>query len=99
MRKTVAFAIALLSLALPVGIHARREAAARAKEVAVNQGSFQVRASGLLGTTVAVYDGNRIANAAFDYDLVENHREALLQLGFSGVHVETATGQTLDRPL
>ena len=76
-----------------------RRAKRRAAEVAVAEGSIRIQASGVLKTTVSVYDGNDIANAGFDFDLVENHRDALRQLGFASVHVETAAGQTLDRPL
>ena len=71
----------------------------RAAEVAVIAGSIKIQASGVLNTTVSVYDANDIANAGFDFDLVENHRDALRELGFSSVHVRTAAGQTLDRPL
>ena len=71
----------------------------RVKEVTAAYGSITIRATGFLNTTVDVYDENHIANAGFDYDLIENHRDALRQLGFSQVHVETATGQSLDRRL
>jgi hypothetical protein len=71
----------------------------RAHEVTAVDGSIKVTAGGMLNTTVDVYDANRIANAAFDVDIVENHRDALRQLGFSAIHVQTATGQTVDKPL
>lgn len=71
----------------------------RAEEVTAVDGSIKITAGGMLNTTVNVYDDNRIANAAFDYDIVENHRDALRQLGFSAIHVQTATGTTLDKPL
>lgn len=71
----------------------------RAQEVTAVEGSIKITAGGVLNTTVDVYDGNRIANAGFDFDIVENHRNALRQLGFSAIHVQTATGQTLDKPL
>jgi len=85
--------------ALAAGVWASKRAQRRAHEVASEAGSIKVRASGILNTTIDVYDANDIANAAFDYGLVENHREALLRLGFSDVHIETAKGQTLDKPL
>ena len=100
MRKKTAILAAIFALnALAVGSWAAQRAQRRAKEVAVLEGSIKIKAAGLLNTTLDVYDGNDIANAGFDFDLVENHREALLELGFSSVHIETATGQTLDRPL
>ncbi|HEY6466016.1 MAG TPA: hypothetical protein VIY69_08500 [Candidatus Acidoferrales bacterium] len=71
----------------------------RAQEVTAVDGSIKVTAGGVLNTTVDVYDDNRIANAAFDFDIIENHRDALRHLGFSAIHVQTATGQTLDKPL
>lgn len=71
----------------------------RAEEVRAVDGSIKITAGGVLNTTVDVYDANRIGNAAFDFDLVENHRDALRELGFSAIHVRTATGQTLDKPL
>ena len=85
--------------ALAAGVWASGRAQRRAKEVTSETGSIQIHAGGLLSTTIDVYDGNDIANAGFDYDLVENHREALLELGFTNVHIETAKGQTLDKPL
>lgn len=71
----------------------------RAQEVRAVDGSIKITAGGMLNTTVNVYDGNDIANARFDFDIVENHRDALRQLGFSAIHVQTAAGQTLDKPL
>jgi hypothetical protein len=71
----------------------------RADEVRAVDGSIKITAGGVLNTTVDIYDGNRISNATFDFDLVENHRDALRQLGFLAIHVQTATGQTLDEPL
>ena len=89
--------IAIVGVA--TGTWALRRAKRRAAEVAVVAGSIKIQATGLLNTTVSVYDANDIANAGLDFDLVENHRDALRQLGFSFVHVQTAAGQTLDRSL
>ncbi len=100
MRKAIATVACLFGLnALAAGVWASGRAQHRAQEIASETGSIKIRASGLLNTTIDVYDTNDIANAAFDYDLVENHREALLGLGFSNVHIQTAKGQTLDKPL
>jgi hypothetical protein len=53
----------------------------------------------LLNTTVDIYDTNDIAKAANDFALVEDHRDALKALGFTMVHIKTATGETINRPL
>jgi uncharacterized protein (DUF2384 family) len=100
MRKIMAIGIAVLAVNLvPAGMWTAHRAQSRAREVAVEEGSITVRAAGVLNRTVDVYDSNRIAKAALDYELIEDHREALQNLGFSTVHIETATGETLDRPL
>jgi hypothetical protein len=93
-------AVGILVLnAFVVGGWAAKKSQRRAKEVTEVDGSIKITAGGVLNTTVYVYDSNGIANAGFDYDLVEDHRDALRQLGFSAVHVDTVTGQSLDRPL
>lgn len=100
MRKRIGIAIAVLGLGLlAAGAWVAHRSHQRAQKIAVLDGSIKVTAGGMLNTTVDVYDGNDIARAAFDYDLVENHRVALQQLGFSSVHVQTAAGQALDKPL
>jgi hypothetical protein len=99
-KRIIGIGIGVLALnALVAGAWAANRSQRRAKEITEVDGSIKITAGGVLNTTVDVYDGNDIANAGFDFDLVENHREALRQLGFSAVHVETAAGQTLDRPL
>jgi|HubBroStandDraft_1064217.scaffolds.fasta_scaffold418167_1 hypothetical protein len=100
MRKIISIAVVGLAIgALAAGTWSADRSQRRAKEIAANEGSVRIKASGVLHTTVDVYDANDIAKAAFDFDLVEDHREALRQLGFTTVHVKTATGETLDRPL
>jgi hypothetical protein len=100
MRKTIGIALIILSSgAVALGAHAADQSQRRAKEIASNIGSIQIHATGKLNTIISVYDSNDIANAAFDYDLVENHRDALLKLGFKSVHVRTAKGETLDKAL
>jgi hypothetical protein len=100
MRRTAAVAAGVLAVsALGAGAWAGNGSRRRAEEITSLEGSIEIKPSGVLNTTVDVYDGNDIANAGFDFDLVENHREALRQLGFISVHIETATGQTLDKPL
>jgi hypothetical protein len=102
MPKRIAIAAVICVCALigsVVGAGTMRRANRRAAEVTMVDGSIKVQASGMLNTTVSVYDDNDIANAGFDFDLIENHRDALRQLGFSSVHVQTAAGQTLDKPL
>lgn len=100
MPKKIVISVALCAvIGLATVTWAIRRANRRASEVGMAEGSIKIQASGVLNTTVSVYDSNHIANAGFDFDLVENHRDALRQLGFSSVHVETATGQSLDRPL
>jgi hypothetical protein len=94
----IAIGVLVLSV-LAAGVWASDKSQRRAKEITSVEGSIKIKASGVLNTTVDVYDENDIANAGFDYDLIEDHRDALRQLGFTAVHVETATGQTLDRPL
>jgi hypothetical protein len=100
MRKISGTAIGVLAIsAIAAGTWAADRSQQRAKEIAANEGSIKIKASGVLNTTVDVYDGNDIAKAAFDLALVQDHREALRQLGFTAVHIKTATGETLDRPL
>jgi hypothetical protein len=100
MRKGVTIMVAAAGfVALAAGAWVAHRSYQRAQKIAVLAGSIKVTAGGVLNTTVDVYDSNDIARAAFDYDLVENHRGALQQLGFSTVHIQTATGQTLDKPL
>lgn len=95
----VAAAIVALNAMACVCWIAAYQSQRRAQEVRAVEGSIQVTAGGVLNTTVEVYDANDIANAAFDFDIVEDHRDALRQLGFSAIHIHTATGQTLDKPL
>jgi hypothetical protein len=100
MRKTIGILAVIATMnALALGAWAADKSQRRAKEVESSTGSIKIHATGVLNTVVSVYDANDIANAGFDYDLVENHRDALLQLGFIAVHVETAKGETLDKPL
>lgn len=101
MQKPARIAVAIVALnVLAAGCWiAAYRSQRRAQEVKAVDGSIKITAGGVLNTTVNVYDGNSIANAAFDFDLVENHRDVLRQLGFSAIHVQTATGQTLDQPL
>src|SRR5690349_3358977 len=84
MRKIMAIGVAVLAVNLvPAGMWTAHRAQSRAREVAVEEGSITVRAAGVLNKTVDVYDSNRIAKAALDYELIEDHREALQNLGFS----------------
>ena len=100
MRKTIQIAIGVLALgAMTAGSWAADQSQRRAKEIACSQGSIKVKASGMMNTTVDVFDENNIAKAQLDFELVEDHREALRQLGFTTVHIKTATGETLERPL
>jgi hypothetical protein len=100
MRKTIGIALLIIaSVALAAGAHAADQSQRRAKEIASNIGSIKIHATGQLNTVISVYDSNDIANADYDYGLIENHRDALLKLGFKAVHVRTAKGETLDRPL
>jgi hypothetical protein len=100
VRKIIGIALAVLAInAFAAGTWTANRSQRRAKEVAAVNGSIKIKASGVLNTTVELYDANNIANAGFDYDLIEGHRDALRDLGFTAVHIETATGQKLDRPL
>jgi hypothetical protein len=85
--------------ALAAGVLASDRSERRAKEVTENIGSIKVRAGGRMNTTVEVTDDNQIANAEFDFEIIEDHRDALRQLGFTTVHVQTANGQSLDKRL
>lgn len=85
--------------AFAAGCWAGYRAQRRADEIAVVDGSFKITAEGMFNTTVNVYDRNDIANATFDFEIIEGHHDALRALGFTSVHVQTATGQTLDKPL
>jgi hypothetical protein len=85
--------------AIAAGTWAADRSQRRAKEIAVSEGSFKIRAGGVFNTTVEILDTNDVASANSDYGLVEDHRDALRQLGFVAVHIETAKGETLDRPL
>jgi hypothetical protein len=100
MRKTIGIALIILSSgAVALGAHAADQSQRRAREIASDIGSIKIHATGRLNTVVSVYDSNDIAKADFDYDLIENHRDALLKLGFKAVHVQTAKGETLDKAL
>jgi hypothetical protein len=101
MRKTMGMALGVAALAaITMGASAAdRSAQRRAREIAASEGSIRIKASGVLNRTVDIYDANDIAKAANDFALVEDHREALKALGFTTVHVKTATGETLNRPL
>jgi hypothetical protein len=100
MRKSIAVALVILAVnVLAAGAWAADRSQRRAKEINALDGGITIKAGGVLNTTINVYDTNDIANAGFDYDLIENHHDALRQLGFTSVHVETAKGQKLDLPL
>lgn len=100
MRKTTAIITVIIAFnALAVSVWATNGSKRRAKEVTADNGSIKISAGGVLNTTVNIYDGNDIAKAALDYDLIESHRAALQQLGFRTVRVQTARGETLERPL
>jgi hypothetical protein len=100
MRKGVIilFVIATMNV-LAAGAWAANGSQRRAKEITSAEGSFKIRAGGVLNKTVEVYDGNDIGKADLDFGIIEDHRDAFLQLGFASVHVKTAKGETLDRPL
>jgi hypothetical protein len=100
MRKLIAMTVGVAAFgALAAGVLASDRSQRRAKEVAEDIGSIKVRAGGKLNTTIEVTDDNPIANAEFDFEIVEDHRDALRQLGFTTVHVRTANGQSLNKPL
>ena len=100
MRKTAAILTAIIALnALAACRWAADRSERRRKQVTADNGSIQISAGGVLNTTVVVHDENDIAKAILDYELIEDHRAALAQLGFTAVHVETASGEKLDRPL
>jgi hypothetical protein len=100
MRKTVGVLAAVIAVnALAAGAWAADRSERRAKAIGADNGSIKIHAGGVLNTTVYVYDENDIAKATLDYGLIEDHREALRQLGFTAVHVETARGEKLDQPL
>ena len=101
MRKTVAIITAIITVnALAACAWGAANASQRrAKEITANNGSIKIKAGGVLNKTVIVYDGNDIAKAELDYELIEDHHAALQQLGFTTVRVETARGEKLERPL
>jgi hypothetical protein len=100
MRKLMAMAAGIAAFSsLAAGVFAADSSQRRAREVKADNGSIKVRAGGVLNTTVEVTDYNRIANAECDFEIIEDHREALLRLGFTAVHVQTASGQSLEKPL
>ena len=100
MRKTILILTVVAAFsALAAGVWAGDRSQRRATEVLADNGSIQVRAGGILNTTVEVTDDNKIANAEFDYHIVEDHHDALARLGFTSVRVRTASGQSLEKPL
>ena len=100
MRKAMGMVLGLTALAaIALGASAADRSQRRATEIAASEGSITIKASGLLNTTVEVYDANDVAKAENDFGLVEDHGDALKALGFTMVHIRTATGETLNRPL
>ena len=100
MRRSIGIITGILAVTvIAAGTWAADRSQNRAKEIAVREGSFKVSAGGVLNTTVEITDANDVADANSDYGIVEDHRDALRRLGFVAVHIETAKGETLDKPL